>query len=429
MTDTVKHAVYGASSFYRWRRCAGSIKMTAARPPMPPSWYADEGTYAHALLSHILAEGETDALAYESLPYMGGGELRGVYSKDDVLAVQTAVDAFYEIVNAHPGCEWHLEKTLPFPTDTGEDAFGTCDLLIYCRDTKTLYVPDYKHGVRYVDHRDNPQTLYYATSAVFAHPEWDVDIAIPGIIQPRALGAGEDIAVRWDTPKTIADLLAFIDEVDTAIRASLELAPKLSASIEACRYCPGSYYKICPEAERASLQVVRQTFSTYKDVTQASLPKAQDIPIERLSYILTFAPMLIDWLKRAEEYALELETTGKAHIPGFKLVLPNRRRKFLEDVDGVASELALISGLPVQSFIKRGLIGVTEAETILKTSARENAGRTKAAKKAAVDTVVELMAFLTDKVQPQGISLVPESDPRPAHSPAAVNFAGVKQIE
>lgn len=411
--------------------CPGSIRMTGLRPPMPPSWYAEEGTFAHALLSHILSEGETCATIYEGSPYIGA-ETRGVYSQDDVLAVQTAVDIFYELLSdaADKGhtVEWCVEKSAPFPTTTGEEAFGTCDILVYVRETKTLYVPDYKHGVRYVDHRNNPQLLFYGTSAVFANPDWEVDLVIPGIIQPRALGADDAGAVRWDNPKTLADILAFIGEVDAAILASLEPSPKLNASVEACRYCPGSYYKICPEAERAALSVVRQTFATYKDVTQATLPKIEDIPVERLAYILSMAPMLTDWLDSAKTYATELMTSGRAQIPGYKVVQPHRRRQFAQDVDATAAELALISGLPASMFIDRKLIGVTAAESLIKTQARESAGRKRAAQKAAVESAVEMMAFLTDKTQPAGYSLVPESDPRPAHSLATSNFAGVQHI-
>lgn len=432
MSEVVKHARYGASSAYRWMYCAGSIRMTAARPPMPPSWYAEEGTFAHSLLSHVLSEGETDALQYEGQPYLGG-ELRGVYSKDDVLAVQIAVDTFYDLlitaeIMGHT-VEWRVEASLPFPTDTGEEAFGTCDILVYVKELKTLYVPDYKHGTSFVDHRNNKQTLYYGTSAAFAESlGWDIETVIPGIIQPRAVHAEGHEAVRWDTPKSAADMLAFIGEVDRAIYKSMSAEPELRASIDACRYCPGNYYKICPEAERAALSVVRQTFATVKDVSAQVLPKPEDIPVERLSYILTMAPLLTNWLENARKYAIELHATGRAQVPGFKTVLPRRRRQFLPNAEEIASELSLISGLPRDTFIKASLIGVTEAETLLKAQARERAGRKRADQKAAVESAVEMMAFLTDKVQPAGITIAPESDARPAYSPAIENFAGVQQI-
>ena len=170
---------------------------------------------------------------------------------------------------------------------------------------------------------------------------------------------------------------------------------------------------MCPALERA----VSLTWQT-------SYMTPDELNVSRLAFIIEQADQARQWLKACEDYAFRLATRDGRHVPGFKIVRGAARRRWRPDVppERIADHLCQPAfGLSLDAVMPRKLRALTDIEKAVVRRARENA----LLKDEAAEAARKAFAFLTLKDVGGGLSLVPETDPRPAYNPAADDFAGI----
>jgi hypothetical protein len=430
------HAKYSASSAYRWMTCYGAVRACENAPPLPPTSYQLEGTAAHEFLERCLQNGCFDAtfgMAMYGVDDAAVDRLVEQYKfdRDEVIegivdGVQTALDKVGEILNAWgDDAVLHIERPFQFPSKIApDDTWGTSDIVIEIRSMGWLYVIDYKHGAGVaVDVKDNAQALYYGTGAVLGDGGFtDVTQVTLVIIQPRAFH--KDGRVREET-YDVARLHQFVVEVDEAITKCEDENAPLVPGRKQCQFCDARLS--CPAREAMALSVASDNFKTVKDVAAAKLPDPKNLPVGRMSFILTMAPFLENWLQDVRNVAYAHMQAG-GFVPGFKLCEAQARRRWHgENPEETAQALMRLAGIEDwEKVYPRKLITITQADKLVKDAFKAKVGRghkNKAAEEAAV-----ALAALTIKDSSGNLVLAPDTDKRPAVNMAAVTFASVKEL-
>jgi len=302
---------------YRWATCPGSVKLSENVPKQSSS-YADEGTSAHFLAAHCLAE------------KLLAGSLVGAKMTDDkgtkftvtaemADAVETYLDAVHDA--AEKGCKLHIEESFDL-SKVHPGCFGTADAVIWNPKTKLLTVMDYKHGAGIpVNVRGNPQLRYYALGALLSlgYPAAKVKMVI---VQPRC--DHSDGPVREETIDAL-DLLDFCADLVKYAKATEEPNAKLYPG-EHCRFCPAGKANACPEVKNKAQAIAKTVFT----------PALAYDP-EELRRCLDARETVKAWLKNLDEFAYAEAEAGRCP-PGYKLVDKQGRRKWRE---GAEDELIL----------------------------------------------------------------------------------------
>ena len=409
-----QHARFNASAAYRWMRCPGSVALAERAPILPPNKYALDGTAAHELLDYALKNKMRDAweasimadrIAKDTHPDAG----------ERIDAVQQALDYIWDIMDSYEDAVLYVEHPFQFPTVVAPgQAYGTCDCAIYVPSLSLLYVIDYKHGMGLVEVEGNEQALYYGTGAVLGSGHMPADTIGLVIVQPRpAHTEGRIRASFVDRSR----LERFVGEVDAAIiAAQAPDAPRIPGTH--CKWCPAN--TICPERANQALAVVKGTFANVKDI---SLPDPLDLPIERLLEIKSGMARLREYLDDVDEAMFAYAMEGGV-VPGFKLVEGRAVRKWEGDPGEIASMLLDVIKADNQAnaldqVYPRKLIGVTEAEKLVKQALR--AGSRKASAGTINEEAHTILAALTKKESNGKLTLVSDLDKREAihRDPAA----------
>lgn len=392
------HARFPASSAHRWIPCTASINYTANLPETT-SDAAEEGRIAHEYLEQVL----NSEIRLERIPT---DEVR-----DAVAIVLDEIEEF--LVD---GWALYSEQYGEYAKDAG----GTVDISLLRKDHRALKIIDFKYGKRVVEVVGNRQLLAYA--AVMIQHFTAVDEIELIIVQPRAFHQHGPVR-RWAV--TREDVAKFLEEAANAMFAA-DHHPQFKAG-EHCRYCKAE--AVCPEFERAALAVASESFSTVQQVDKAVLPAPEDIPNDRLAHILNASAVLDEWLKAVERVAYARLRQGH-QVPGWKLVEAKGRRKWDEAVEPetIADALATLGGGLPGDFLRVTPIGITEAERKLKAAVRETAqaiGHPKAAADQMVRDAVAYAAQLMDRGSSGNLTLVRDTDARPAKTPVGDAFTGV----
>jgi hypothetical protein len=119
--------------------------------------------------------------------------------------------------------------------------YGTVDFAAVHRETRTLFVRDYKHGEGIVVEADrNVQLMYYGYGIVMSQFFSDETVVNLGIVQPRAWH--EDGPIRiWET--TAGDLKRWGEETLLPAMQAAEIDTTLDPG-KWCRFCPAKLF--CP---------------------------------------------------------------------------------------------------------------------------------------------------------------------------------------
>ena len=397
MTDHASrsHKRFAASAAERWFNCPGSVALCDGLPEQR-SIYAEEGTRAHEVLETILLSSTGTALAP---------------SPEIAEAVQVAVDYVAARRAAHPNLKiWIEQQVTPEVLAAPGDVGGTSDIILYYPDEFLLEVVDYKHGAGVaVEAKGNKQMRTYADGAWngFGLPVRTIRTTI---IQPRAFHP--DGPIRSED-LSVAELMDFHVDLEEAVERCLQPDAPLVPGEAQCRWCPAK--TSCPALENRALAIAGEAFTHVRQITPEALPDAKTLTPDRIGYILQAKRALLGWLEAVEEEGYRLAMAG-TQIPGSKLVAATGRRAFEGTVEEVSTKLEEITGLPAKEFTKETLLGVVEAETLVKRQARDK-------KKA-----LEAFAFLTTKKSSGKLQLVSDDDKRPAVVPASEAFAGVVQL-
>jgi hypothetical protein len=344
-----------------------------------------------------------------------------------IAAVKVAVDYVQDILDDYPDAILVVEQEFQIPSLAAPDeVWGINDICIYIPSMRLLYVIDYKHGAGVpVETIGNEQVRGYGIGALHSHPEWGVDTVALVIIQPRIFNFKLPIPEEWVSE---TEIWAFRDKIDDAIRAAQEPDAPLVVGEKQCFFCPAK--ATCPARQQQMLTVAGETFGDVQQVTPAALAAAETLTPDRLAYILDAGDLVRDYIEAVRAEAFRRAMAG-THIPGRKVVEAQARRSWEkagseQENAQTAVELFRISGLPPDKFMETKLVGITEAEKLMKDAVRERA--TKGKKKEAVEEAVAKMAFLTTKKSSGTLSLVAEDDPRPGKNMATEAFSGAVNL-
>jgi hypothetical protein len=157
--EEVEHSAVGPSSFDRVLECPSSAVLGIGLEPVPASFYAAEGTVAHAAFAVAMREG------FDGFEMLGEawvvGEHEIAVDGEMAKALQVALDAAREM--AAGGGDWAVEERLALP-DT--PIWGWPDFLVTGQGP--VGVLDFKYGVGIEVPGDVRQVGLYALMALSA---------------------------------------------------------------------------------------------------------------------------------------------------------------------------------------------------------------------------------------------------------------------
>ena len=383
--------------------CPGSIRLREGVEERP-SQYAEEGTRAHELLEallwadrgpvgHLWAQESKDRCETASEEMYRGAELAVNYALD--LEAQGG-----EMLIEHQG----LVPSQIAPGEVG----GTVDVMIYLPSIKTLHVIDFKYGAGVaVEVKGNKQLRVYGVQGINSDFGWIIEKVVLTIIQPRAFHP--DGPIRSEE-LSVADLLDFHADIETAVDKALDRNVALIPGDKQCRWCPAASF--CPARETQALAVVGDSFGHIQQVTKEKLPVPSSLSPARLGQILAAKDLVDDWLEAVQAEAYKFAMSG-GKIPGQKLVQSISKRQWSGEIWAIAGELSDASpGSTPENYVERKLIGIIEAEKLLKPYGKK---------------ALEVMKTLTTK-PPGKLQLASENDKRPAVDPASQAFKEVVQV-
>ena len=412
------HAKYGSSGAHRVLACPGQVAFCADLPPRPDGEASEEGTKAHEYLASRLLG---DTAPADVTPEMVAG-------------ADVVIDYLEGLAIQHPGhLRPYVETTVIFPQGVvpDEDARGIADLMVWVDDTHELYAIEYKYGMVTVEPERNAQLLYNATAFAWGRPVSAIHCVV---IQPRVTFHPAGIIRTWTC--TGLDLVEFRadyeDAIEDAIHASevAELYGTWETVLKPgahCRYCPGEV--VCPAREAQALSVAYDVPPPVDQLGMTGLVQPTTLDMTRVANILRGKDALSSWLKAAQDYADLMAKGHGVQVPGHKVVeVMDRRRWLPEPIFETARKLVALhpESKPEDWFEAPSLIGVTAAEAKAVKLAR--AAAPKGMKDKAAQKAKEDLAFLMLKSTSGNLSLVPDTDPRPAVNKAAAAFSHVKLI-
>lgn len=292
--EVTAHSKIGASSMYRWSKCAGSVRLSEGVPNVSSS-YAEEGSQAHELAAQCLKDGVwtsgDDAVdTYIEAVRMEVGE-------DETLL---HIEQSFDLSNVHPGC------------------FGTADAVVWNPALKILTVMDYKHGAGIpVNVRGNPQLRYYALGALLSlnYPASKVKLVI---VQPRC--EHPDGPVRSETIDAL-ELLDFCADLIRYAKATEDPNAPLVAG-DHCQFCPAGKALICPELKNKAQAIAKTVFT----------PVVGGYDPQELRRFLDMREPVKAFFKMVDEFAYSEAEAGRCP-PGYKLVDKQGRRKWKPGVE------------------------------------------------------------------------------------------------
>jgi hypothetical protein len=232
---------------------------------------------------------------------------------DEELAewVQTALDWVHEYLAKRKKAGDEVESFTELKLEPGaamklthpEDCTGTADWV--CHSEHELVVLDLKGGYVYVEVEDNYQLLLYTIGAVhrFERAGGTIDRIRLVIAQPRA-GGNKELVIRRKELDSYAKFFRKRAEATYPKDASL------SASEEACEWCPAS--GICAEAHKMTSQLATQ-LDWPEDDSKMVLSE------ETRGKILQHLTLIRKLCDRIENEAVEQLMAGEK-VDGYKLV-------------------------------------------------------------------------------------------------------------
>lgn len=378
----MSHAKLSPSSAHRWTRCPGSVALSAGLQNTS-SEHAAEGTLAHALAAHLLDP-------TQPAPEQDTGHL--------VEDVMQYVNYVTDLVDTLPNATLLVEQALPIDHITGETgARGTADAVVVADDLLVIVDLKFGRGVR-VDALENEQLAMYASGALAELDELfgPFERVRMVIHQPRLGHVSE-----WEIPTE--ELHIFAGDISAASLLTESPDAPRTPGEKQCRWCNAKAH--CPELAQYNTNIVMGDFADLTTVIEGDLlePRKIDVlDLSHLGYLLAQVEAIEGWCRALRERAHTEANSGNA-IPGWKLVEGRRGARAWADPEHAEATLKRM-GLRVAQMYDMKLISPTSAEKLHK------AGEIGPKQWPTLEKL-----FVQSAGKP---CLVPESDKRPAITPA-----------
>lgn len=396
-----KHAILSASSSKRWLNCTPSARLEENFPDTGGSTYAEEGTWAHELCE------------YKVKKYLHEPMQR---PKSDYLTeeIEQLTDVYAEFVIGiieemkRNGCTplVLVEDRLDY-SHLAPSGFGTGDMVIIGRDAEgngLLHICDFKTGAGvFVDADHNSQMLLYASGAYHAYGYlYDIRKVSMTIIQPRL----ENISTYTITAE---ELLEWGESIKPIAQMAFEGKGKQKPG-DWCRFCKAR--AVCKACADEALALAREEFldldagepvlddaeetdatAAYnRDDTAPTFKQPGLLSQQDIEEILPTLNRISSWIDAVFAYVSSEAINHGVIWEGWKVV-EGRSRRVFSDPKAVV-DAAAVEGYT--NLYKQEMMSLTEIEKLM--------GKKK---------FQEVLGKLVLK-PPGKLTLVPESDPRPA---------------
>lgn len=379
------HALLSPSAAHRWIPCTRAPRYEEQFPEPPPSPYAQEGQYAHALAEQELARhlGRTPkAIPAELLQY-DSAELRTAVAD----YVQFAVNVIEEARSEDPQAVVLLEEKAEFPRFVPEGR-GTLDLGIAMRGRVIAVDAKFGAGVR-VDAEANPQLrLYCLGLAEMFRDTHSITSVETFIAQPRLHHISKEAL-------SINELYGWATEIVKPAATLAWEGQGLFVPGDHCRWCRGK--AVCAARAQHHLQLARFDFAEPETLDETAI-----------AHVLEKAARLRNWVADVETYALQQALRGRK-FPSYKLVAGRGSRKFVDPTKAA------------QALLKAGV----DADLVFTTPELKSVSVLEDAlgKKKFAQLVSDLVVLSPGKP-----TLVPVEDRRPEITPTADAAADPTQL-
>ncbi|MBQ3458505.1 MAG: DUF2800 domain-containing protein [Synergistaceae bacterium] len=396
------HALLSASSSKQWLNCPPSARLQENFPNESSS-YAQEGTFMHEVCEYKLRHD----YFHEDVPKPESEEW---YTEE----VEQVTDTYYEFVVStiedfkKSGQEplVLIEAKLNY-SHIAPSGYGTGDMVIVGKlpdGRAAIHVIDFKGGRGvFVDADHNTQMMLYALGALAAYGYiWDIEIVRMTIVQPRL-----DNISTFECSRS--ELEAWGESIKPIARMAYEGKGEQRAG-DWCKFCRAK--PVCKALAEEALALCREEFvdldaeetaETAEDSTDITAPYSPNrsipvfkqpglISLSELAEILPTLNRISSWIEAVFAYVSSEAITHGVPIKGYKVVEGRSVRTFT-DVKAVV-KTATNNGYT--NIYKQQLISLTEFEKLM-------------GKKRFAELLGQYI------IKPPGkLSLVPESDPRPA---------------
>lgn len=376
-----KHATLAASASERWIPCPGSIARSRGCGKSS-SWFAMEGTAAHALADTCLSQGldaeqftgdriyvhdEKETARIPARIEEGGKKeerlVEGGYVRfevDDEMAegVQLYLDA---VRSKDPlGDQVRTEMYLDMSW-LHKELGGTADAHVL-GDDGWIDLFDLKYGAGVVvEVNGNTQQKIYALGILHKHEDVAKGVRMH-IVQPRAFHVDGPVRMAEYTRE---ELWEFGAELVAAANRTGEPDAELKAGGH-CRFCPGKVG--CPALEEKINEVARADFAdeppTMDRDGKLEVPKTADA----LSRAMSWIPVIDAWVKDVEG-AVQRELEHGRVVPDWKLVRKKSNRRFvMEDGEVVRHMIAVDAAKEEDCYAPRKIKSPAQMEKISKAA-------------------------------------------------------------
>lgn len=391
-----EHAKLSPSGAKRWMCCPGSLSYVdllvergMIRRDRPTSDAALRGTALHDIAEEMLYEREV-----ENPSWTDNAGVEHAFTTEEI---EREVKPYVDRILARD-----ILPDIELQVTAAEGCWGTADSVQPDDENEILYVDDLKTGHGKVN-ADSPQLAIYAVGALNHYELLGIDFKeVHAAIHQDRIGHVETLVYTIDELREFEKrLLSAIEEVHAAAE---DPEKHLVASNEGCQWCP--VRSICPSFEHHATELANEDFREMDDL--------------RLGEAMERVPALKAWIKGVEDQVKEKIEAGRK-VPGFKMVLGRRTRKYLVEQEEVEAYLKN----RLRQFKQRAY-----QEPKLKTPAQLKAAIIKAEKEDAIRGLIDLDEIIG--MVGGNPTIAPEDDKRPAIEPgdrAAADFKEFSEKE
>ena len=378
------HTVASPSALHRLIRCPGSAVL-CKYVPEKSSVYAEEGTLFHAIMENILkskiGERITDKFIKGFIDQKSTTSMTEEMINEMIDCVQDAVEWF----NLNFADSKQIIPETKLPMYYSDRDYGTADVIVLFDDR--LVIVDWKYGKGVdVSPNNNPQLISYAVSALKYLSSQGIDIRnfkeVETIIYQPRIYTGDTVKSCKYTmqelvqqSKSIKEAVDKVYEIYSKPKNSKIVTSNLSASDEACKFCPAKM--VCKVYAKQGTELLgdliseKERIQNYSDEVnwveigkkfEEELPKLQKFYNEVLEYFLELP------VEERPQGVYESRKSGRlSYINDQEKVIEVLRNN---EIDGIDHSIRLIT----LTELKKQLKTLANREEILKEITEKREG-------------------------------------------------------